>query len=351
MGERSEDFDRHNIRVVPEKPVNEKPAEVSINSKADNAVVLANRGAKAEAGLPAVAVQNNEIPPQFADQAKALKQQSDFADLMNRNGDVQAVFAPPKRGGTDYFDKVDGKDDPGWIWDGKDGKITKEGMQKYLDENDHPRRTRDPQETKAMAGMHKLLENWDNPDMAKYKTEDGSGMTRDSFKAGMEAQDRQVAEATTKLAADIEKAKAPPAPERQEQKPDVPGKDQPKPNPDGNPDQFPDKRNQIPDNPAAPAALNDGVDKLALVKKGEGPYQVAARILSIDGQKHDHKEVMALTRALQAQYREENQNDASMSGLRVNHALLSAQNADKVLAHISDAKLREKIKKEVLKAS
>lgn len=332
------------------------PALTPITNRADhNAALAATRGIKAPE-LPTISVLPADVPAQFADQAHSLADRTAFANTMNRDADVQAVFAPRPRGGTDYFEKIDGKDDPGFFYDGTDGKITRAGMQAYLDENDHPGRQQTQQKA-VIAGLHKLLDNWDNPDMAQYKTEDGSGITRDSFKAGMAREDKLVADSTTKLAQDIETSKKP-GDQQSEIKPaapDKPTEGEPNLFPDKRneiptlPNQFPDQRNDIP--PASGATLNDGVDKLALVKKGEGPYQVAARILSIDGQKHDHKEVMAFTRALQAQYREEHKDDISMNGLRVHHALLSPANAEKVLANISNPALREKIRKEVLKAS
>ncbi len=51
---------------------------------------------------------------------------------------------------------------------------------------------------------------------------------------------------------------------------------------------------------APPSAVpTDKLMQLATVRRGEGPFQSAERILRSDGKRHSIDEVMALTRALQ----------------------------------------------------
>ncbi len=83
------------------------------------------------------------------------------------------------------------------------------------------------------------------------------------------------------------------------------------------------------------------VAELASVRRGEGPWQTAERILASDGQRHGVDEVRALTRAIQAAYKADN-NSTDMSGLKVkyNFATKSEQTFNNIINNCQDAKVR-----------
>lgn len=86
---------------------------------------------------------------------------------------------------------------------------------------------------------------------------------------------------------------------------------------------------------------NDRLMALATVNRGEGPYQSAARILKeATGKRPDHKDVMALTRAIQRVYAAEHDGNGDMSGLRVKYQFVTPQNFSKLLAEVQDEKTR-----------
>lgn len=85
------------------------PALSPITNRADhNTALAATRGIKAP-DLPTISVLPADVPAQFADQARSLADRTAFANTMNRDTDVQAVFAPRPKGGTDYFEKLTAK--------------------------------------------------------------------------------------------------------------------------------------------------------------------------------------------------------------------------------------------------
>jgi Lon protease-like protein len=82
--------------------------------------------------------------------------------------------------------------------------------------------------------------------------------------------------------------------------------------------------------------------QLATVLPGEGPYQSAARILhEATGKRPDHKEVMALTRAIQRVYKAEHNGNGDMSGLRVRYQFITPQNFNMLLSEVQDEKTRQ----------
>jgi hypothetical protein len=82
--------------------------------------------------------------------------------------------------------------------------------------------------------------------------------------------------------------------------------------------------------------------QLATVRNGEGPYQSAARILrEALGKPADHKEVMALTRAIQRVFTADNNGNGDMSGLRVRTQFVTAQNFSNFLAEVKDEETRK----------
>lgn len=83
------------------------------------------------------------------------------------------------------------------------------------------------------------------------------------------------------------------------------------------------------------------VAELASVRRGEGPWQTAERILASDGKRHGVDEVRALTKAIQAAYKADN-NSTDMSGLKVkyNFATKSEQTFNNIINNCQDAKVR-----------
>ncbi len=75
--------------------------------------------------------------------------------------------------------------------------------------------------------------------------------------------------------------------------------------------------------------------------EGEGPWQSAERILAADGKKHSVDEVRALTKAIQAAYKMDN-NSSDMSGLKVkyNFATKSEQTFNNIINNCKDDKVR-----------
>ncbi len=300
-------------------------------------------------------------PPDAAALAETGKQiiarQNDLGRQEQFNGfikqDGATVFGRPKRGGQDFFSDVDGKDDPGFFWNGKDGVITKSGIDQFTAEADAvPKgRFRNPPKEAYVAALKNFSQNWDSPDMAPYK--DGNGaMTKESFAQGMNTladREKKVEEGKASVAQQAEQLRK--DTEALAERNKVTTSEQKLPEQELPEQKLPEQKAEDQTKvPPKPPELTEDAAKRAEVAKGEGPYQVAARILSGDGQKHDHKEVMTLTRALQAQYREENTADQSMAGLKVKHHLLTPENAAKVLERITDVKLKEKLAAQIFKA-
>ncbi len=79
----------------------------------------------------------------------------------------------------------------------------------------------------------------------------------------------------------------------------------------------------------------------ATVRRGEGPWQTAERILALDGKKHSVDEVRALTKAIQAAYKADN-NSSDMSGLKVKYGFVnkSEQTYNNIIANCKDDKVR-----------
>jgi hypothetical protein len=79
----------------------------------------------------------------------------------------------------------------------------------------------------------------------------------------------------------------------------------------------------------------------ATVRRGEGPWQTAERILALDGKKHSVDEVRALTKAIQAAYKADN-NSSDMSGLKVKYGFAnkSEQTFNNIIANCKDDKVR-----------
>ncbi len=93
------------------------------------------------------------------------------------------------------------------------------------------------------------------------------------------------------------------------------------------------------DKPLVPSAK---LLELATVRRGEGPWQSAERILAADGKKHSVDEVRALTKAIQAAYKLDNNGSADMSGLKVKYSFAgtSANTFANIVANCKDDKVK-----------
>ena len=84
---------------------------------------------------------------------------------------------------------------------------------------------------------------------------------------------------------------------------------------------------------AAPVPVpSEDLIAMATVRRGEGPWQSAERILAADGKRHGIDEVRALTKAIQAVYAAEHDGNGDMSGLKVKHTFVTQDNYDDLIA-------------------
>jgi hypothetical protein len=299
-----------------------------------------------------------------------------FTAMISTDG--LTVFNRPGRGHTDYFSQVDGMDDQGYIWDGTDGAITKTGIDSFIAEADAAPRGRfsNPLKETYVDSLRQLSANWDSPEMTPYK-DTLDTMTRESFAAGMESlplRQEQAASATelppeqtAEIAVDMPAEAAPvdgPVDMPAEAAPvdgpvDMPAEAAPVDGPvdmpaeaapvDG-PVDMPAEAAPVDgpvdmpaEAPAAALSLTEETVELSIVRLGEGPYQVAERLLSSGESASSHEEVMALVRAMQTQYREEYPEDPNLASLKVNHQFLSPDKLDSLLNSISDPAMRDSI--------
>ncbi len=107
---------------------------------------------------------------------------------------------------------------------------------------------------------------------------------------------------------------------------------------------------EVLDKPAAkttdftpPAVPNDKLLQLATVRRGEGPFQSAERILRADGKKHSIDEVMALTRALQHNFAPERNDHKDMKGLKVNYQFITKDNFAAIVADVKDPHVKAQL--------
>jgi|GEM_PF-3993023 len=93
------------------------------------------------------------------------------------------------------------------------------------------------------------------------------------------------------------------------------------------------------DKPLVPSAK---LLELATVRRGEGPWQTAERILATTGKKHSVDEVRALTKAIQAAYKLDNNGSGDMSGLKVKYSFAgtSANTFSNIVANCKDDKVK-----------
>lgn len=269
-----------------------------------------------------------------SDRLQVVGEREAFNNMIASDG--LNVFATPADS-VDYLSEVDGADSQERI---ADGAITKSEIDSFLTasvaNNDMSSTSGDPARDAFVESLKKISENWDNPEMSPYKDAQGA-ITRESFAAGMES----LPQRQEQVAAEKE-ALALPAYEGSDQ-PYSQSSDAVSEHIEAN---LPET-NQPEANQAEASlplqSLPQEIADLSQVQQGEGPYQIAARILATGGSASSNSEVTALMRALQAQYRLDNPDDATLAGLRTGYPLLTVENVDSVLANITDVQMRQRI--------
>ncbi|CAN5408265.1 hypothetical protein BH10CYA1_BH10CYA1_01220 [soil metagenome] len=99
-----------------------------------------------------------------------------------------------------------------------------------------------------------------------------------------------------------------------------------------------------------PAVPTDKLMALATVRRGEGPFQSAERILKSDGKRHSIDEVMALTRALQHNFAPERNGNHDMKGLKVNYQFITKDNFAAIIADVKNPQVKAQLMKLALAA-
>ncbi len=230
---------------------------------------------------------------------------------------------------------IDGYDDKGTFWNGRDGQVTRDSIREYLAEAETYPETRYAS-GKGMGGtvatdkatrypdeliekLKTIDENWDSQAMEKLKNSSGN-LTWSSVDSGKKELWQDIDQSTRlerieRYHGDMESI-----------------------------DSIDRSKRSETDCPRS--YLSVSVTDAATVRKGEGPYQSAERLLSLDGQPANHEDVLALAHALAGQFTEDQQAagaSGDLAGLRVRTQLVSNENQLAILARISDPTLRERV--------
>jgi hypothetical protein len=99
---------------------------------------------------------------------------------------------------------------------------------------------------------------------------------------------------------------------------------------------FPKKDEVLEFTPPPTPLPSDALIDMATVRRGEGPWQSAERILAADGKPHSVDEVRALTKAIQAVYKTDNDGNGDMSGLKVKYNFVTKDNFDDLLVAVQN---------------
>lgn len=219
------------------------------------------------------------------------------------------------------FDRIDRPE--GFLGlSGRDGRLTREELEAAVNIPGGAGRGRGPS-PEALANreaIRTMLDNWDKPEFQRFK-QDGA-VTPQSFRQGMEQEQRDIAAA--RASRDLAQTALEDRQEADRHR-------------NVQEAQRELARREGRTNPVD--SLPDAILQAARVRRGEGPYQVAARLLSAPGEhgeratRPSHQDVMALTRALQAQMPESERGKV----LRVNQGLLTRENAQKVMEALNPA--------------
>jgi len=308
-------------------------------------------------------VSTGQIPALEISSDTSLYSNGSFNAMISTEG--LTIVNQPGRGVPDFFAQVDGLDDPGMFWNGEDGAITRSGIDSFIADADAyaPRRSSSPVKDQYVDALREISQNWDNPEMAPYK-DTADSMTRESFAAGLESLASHQASLPTEVSGDNSASVSESAPVEMPAETavdttvgpvDMPAEtaavtpadtaaDTPGNTVEGKVDM---PAEAAPEAPSIAPALSEEAAQLSLVQIGEGPYQVAARVLSA-GEPASNDEIKALMRAMQAQYREEYPEDPNLASLKVNHQFITADNLDALLESITDPALRESIAAKLL---
>lgn len=202
------------------------------------------------------------------------------------------------------------------LW--SDGKISKEDIGKRITqlEGEVGGRTSTPDRDKQLDSARAIQTMVQNPDKYKDFLDKDGNFTTESYKAGMKKMEGKVQTASDNESFAGETLRRHNQLESSRQN-DARAKEQEK---------AEQQKKVADDRKKLGEGLPDDLVKLAQVRKGEGPYQVAARLLSAGGEKPSHKEVMALTRAMQAQFKAENGGNGDMGSLKSGHGMMTKQN-------------------------
>jgi hypothetical protein len=299
---------------------------------------------------PAENQSDSQETESVADQLNAVIDRERFNTMIATDG--LTVFAPPVSGGTDYFSEVDGIALQGTAEELNDGAITKLDIDSFISasvaNNDMSSTSGDPLRDQFVESLRSISENWDNPEMDLYKDAQGA-MTRESFAAGLESLPLR----QEQVAAEKDALALPAYEGSNEAIPEVSTEVSAEVSSEAPTESLTEASDAITEHidanqpEVSSLVLSETAAELSQVRKGEGPYQVAARILASGGSSASNSEVTALMRAMQAQYRQENAGDANMAGLRQGHQLLTAESLASVLENISDAALRASIEAKI----
>ena len=94
--------------------------------------------------------------------------------------------------------------------------------------------------------------------------------------------------------------------------------------------------------------VKDAIVKQGQTRHGEGPYQVAARVLGSDGKAPNDKQLKELTDAFKQTYEEERKANPKMHdlhGLKIGHEFITKENINNVLGKITDPALKDRLTK------
>jgi hypothetical protein len=280
----------------------------------------------------------NDSGRAIEEELTSVKEKTAFNTMISTDG--QKVFASPNYNAANYFDIVDGLDDPGNIWNGKDGKITKEGLTLFVETQVAASGTRqlgyrDPGKAVFIDSARHLLENWDSPELAKFK-EDNGAMSKESFARGMEslpASREQLA--STKIDLQLRTKEWLNEVNSQVVQADT-----------SNAEPGDTAGVSTSEAQTTSSVLSEDSAQLSLVRRGEGPYGVAERILSVGGAASSD-EIWALTKAMQAQYAEEYPQDPKLASLKVGHQFLTPEKADHLMELIPNEEIRDSIRAKI----
>lgn len=241
-----------------------------------------------------------------------------------------ALFSPQY---AEQMKTIDGYDAPGSMWNGHDGQITQMSVEQWLNEaRDYPdsntfmtdEGTFDAPSDKAsrypdelVAKLTQLDQMW-NSDAGKELQNDGGSISQNSFNLGRGTLESLVG--TLDMKADGKAVD-----------------------------------NAATNDAAAPLDtsetsndLYNAIASASTVQTGEGPYQSAQRLLSLDGGPVDHTDALALAHAMGDQYTCDQQAQGAggdLRGLRANTQLLTAENAGEILSRISNEDVRQRLAK------